>query len=277
MDLQFAVDKDLCIGCGECAEDCPYGLIKIEDEVAVMDMGRAELCMQCQHCLAVCSTGALSIAGTRPADSLPLPMDLPSAGQLANLMKARRSVRRYQQEPVAAADIDFLLTAAAYAPTGRNNRLVLFTVVDDPGVMSDLRKATYEALEAKIKEGGLPKGAEFLKKIAMDAVRNNRDNIFRGAPHLLIASAPADGVSPDADCIIALSYFELLAAGMGIGSLWCGLAKWTLVMLAPEILAGMGIPDSHQVGYMMVFGKPAVTYQRTAQRDDAKINRVRAI
>jgi Fe-S-cluster-containing hydrogenase component 2 len=277
MDLQFFVDKEACIGCGECVKVCPYGVLQLDGEVAAMSHERRELCMHCQHCLAVCGTGALSILGKRPADSVALPNDLPSVDQLANLMMARRSVRRYRKTPLTREEIDFLLKTAAYAPTGRNNRQVLFTVVEEPEVMETLRWATYDALMEKINNGGLPERFKFLEKIVTDAVLHKRDDIFRGAPHLLIASSPADGVSPDADSLIALSYFELLAAGMGIGSLWCGLAKWTLTMLTPEILRSMGVPDSHLVGYMMVFGRPAVTFHRTVQRDDARINRVGAI
>jgi hypothetical protein len=36
----------------------------------------------------------------------------------------------------------------------------------------------------------------------------------------------------------------------------------------------LNIPDSHIIGYMMLFGKPAVTYYRTVQRNNVKINRV---
>jgi hypothetical protein len=118
---------------------------------------------------------------------------------------------------------------------------------------------------------------EFFQAMVEDALKNGRDNIFRGAPHLLIVSAPKDSPSPEADCHIALSYFELLAAGMGLGALWSGLAKWALTMIVPELLQRLGVPDNHQVGYMMVFGHPAVTYHRTVQRSGNHINRVKSI
>lgn len=277
MELQFVVDRELCIGCGECARDCPYGLIEMQGDVPAMNREKAGMCIRCQHCLAVCGPGAVSIMGKNPADSLAVPDNPLMAQQLAVLMKARRSTRRFQGKPVSGEEIAFLLETAAYAPTGRNNRQVLFTVIEDPGVMEELRKATYKALAEKIAAGGLPRGMEFLERAATAASRDGQDTIFRGAPHLLMASAPQDGVSPEVDCHIALGYFDLLAAGMGIGTLWCGLATWTLTRLAPEIVSGLGVPDDHRVGYAMVFGRPAVKYYRTAQRDDARINRVRAL
>jgi nitroreductase len=101
------------------------------------------------------------------------------------------------------------------------------------------------------------------------------DPIFRGAPHLLIASA-AEGVpTREADVFIALSYFELLAASAGLGTTWCGLGKWAMVDLAPQLLRSVGVPENHDVVYLMLFGKPDVQYYRTVQRDaDAKIRRL---
>jgi ferredoxin len=39
---------------------------------------RVHHCIRCQHCLAVCPTGAASIFGVNPDTSLPLPESLPA-------------------------------------------------------------------------------------------------------------------------------------------------------------------------------------------------------
>ncbi len=277
MDLRFSVDEELCTGCGECAGDCPYGVIVMEGEYPSIDPGRREMCIGCQHCLAICGPGALRIHGVDPQHSLPLAGNLPTPEQLATLMRGRRSVRRYAERQVADEQIEFLLSTVASAPTGVNNRQVLFTVIDDPRVMDDLRRLVYGTLDTIIREDRLPAGMEFFRAMVEDALKNGRDNIFRGAPHLLIVSAPENSPSPDADCHIALSYFELLAASMGLGTLWSGLAKWAMTIIAPELLARLAVPGNHRVGYMMVFGHPAVTYHRTVQRANEHVNRVRAI
>ena len=277
MELQFSVDEGLCIGCGECASDCPYGVIEMQGDFPRVAAGREGMCIRCQHCLAVCEPGALGIHGLHPENSLPLAGHLPAADQLATLMRGRRSVRRYTGAPVAADQIQFLLDTVACAPTGVNNRQVLFTVIDDCEVMETLRRTTYDSLDIVIREGRLPAGMEFFRAMVEDALKNGRDNIFRGAPHLLIVSAPKQSPSPEADCHIALSYFELLAASMGLGTLWSGLAKWALTMIVPELLQRLGVSENHQVGYMMVFGHPAVTYHRTVQRASDHVNRVKSL
>jgi len=277
MNLQFQVNKELCIGCGECAADCPFQLIEMQEDMPVISRENEQNCVQCQHCLAVCSTGALSILGLDPADSLPLGGSPVPPAQLAVLMQGRRSVRRYKAEAVSRADLDFLINTVSYAPTGVNNRMVAFTVIDDPQVMDKVREQVYARLREINDANAYPAGMEYLQRYIVDGLENNRDTIFRNAPHMLIASAPTTSPSPEVDCHIALSYFELLAASMGLGTVWCGLAKSVLMLLTPEILQKLGIPEGHRIGYMMMFGKPDVTYHRTIQREPMQVNRVRQV
>ena len=277
MNLQFTIDDQLCTGCGECAMECPTDIIAMKDDGPVIASENEENCIQCQHCLAVCPSGALSIHGLNPANSVAVEKDIVSAEKLGRLMESRRSVRRYLKEGVSAAEIDFLLKTAAYAPTGINNCQVHFSVIDDVQTMEKLRRKVYAKMEAIYINKGFSAGMEMLEQYVARALETHTDTIFRGAPHLLIASSPQDGPCPEVDCHIALTYFELLAAGMGIGTVWAGLPKWVLTTFMPETLTAMGIPESHIIGHMMAFGKPEVTYHRTVQRTGNAINRIHNI
>lgn len=277
MRLEFQVDEELCIGCGECAKDCPFQLIEMKGDIPAISEQNEQNCVQCQHCFAVCSTGALSILGLDSANSIPLNGSVVEPSQLATLMKGRRSIRRYKKAPVPQADLDFLLDTVSHAPTGVNSRQVFFTMIDDPQVMNRLRERTYETLHKIHAADTYPAGMDYLKTYIIDGLENNRDTIFRDAPHMLIASSPTTSPCPEVDCHIALTYFELLAASMGLGTVWCGLAKSVLTLLTPEILKELGIPETHLIGYVMMFGKPDVTYHRTVQRDSTNVNRVQKI
>lgn len=272
--LQFSVNRDTCIKCGECAADCPYLIIEMEDGYPVINQERADQCIECQHCLAICKPGALSIFGLDPAESTPLKGNFPNPDQMGILMAGRRSVRRYKDEPVDPALLEQIMEVVRHAPTGVNNRETLFTLVEDPAAMAELRTRAYAGLRQAVEAKALPQGLEFFEGISGAYFDKGVDILFRGAPHFIVASAPTNGPSPMADTLISLTYFELLAATHGLGTLWDGLAKWALLDIAPEACAMLNIPDNHTVGYMMVFGMPAVRYHRTVQRPGGIVHKV---
>lgn len=271
--LKFRVDQELCTRCGECEADCPAGIIKIDDYPAIPNEDR---CYKCQHCLAVCPSGAISILGKDPDDSIPLAGNLPDPAKLETLIKGRRTVRRYSKKDLSPELINELIEVANHAPTGVNARDVLFTVVREGEVMQALREEVMLKLGKLYGDGKLPEG--LIEQYIGFAVQEWRDKgndiIFRGAPHLLITSAPKDAPCPVQDTHIALTTFQLMAHARGVGTVWAGIFMMAL-SLCPELTLRLGIPKDHIVGYAMSFGEPAVEYHRTVQRGPASVNVVR--
>ncbi len=272
--LSFAVDQEKCTRCGQCARDCLPGIITLAGGYPAIAAGKEDSCLECQHCLAVCPTGAVSIFGRNPGESLSLAGNLPTPEEMEVLIKGRRSVRQYSDENVRPELLQRLLEVSSHAPTGCNARQVFFTVVDDREVMAELRRETMDGLARLSREGKMPAGREFFNDFVKAWEEEGTDNIYRGAPHLIVASAPRDCPTPDADCLIALSYFELFAQSLGVGTVWAGLAYWTFTELVPELCGRLGIPEDHKIGYVMAFGMPEVSYQRTVQRGPARAARV---
>jgi len=271
--IEFRVNEERCIQCGECAEDCPAGVISMDEYPKITN---EEGCYRCQHCLAVCPTGAVSILGRDPDACTELTDNMPDATGLEILIKGRRSVRRYYEEDLDQDLIDELLDIACHAPTGVNAQSVLFTVVRESSVMNRLRSEVMEQL-AKLKdEEKLPPGfaGQYLGGAVKAWQKDGTDIIFRGAPHLLVTSAPKDAPCPVQDTHIALTTFQLIAYARGVGSVWDGMFMMALSVI-PGLSARLGIPANHIVGYAMVFGEPAVEYHRTVQRGPAKVNVVR--
>ena len=275
MDLQLTIDQDLCIQCGACVDDCPFHIIEMRDDYPSPDPKRVHHCIGCQHCLAVCPTGALSIFGIDPKKSLSLPESLPNRLQVEALIRGRRSVRFYKPDPIAAATIEEMLAIVANAPTGKNNRACLFTVVEDPESMDILRRETMEGLRKAVVEKRLSEGLGYFRHV-VTAWDQGRDIIFRNAPHLLMVSTPPTITTPDADALIAMSSFDLLAASMGIGTLWNAMIRWAFSIIESDVdmYRRLGIPEDHFKGYALLFGYPAVKYHRTVQRDEFWVNRV---
>jgi nitroreductase len=65
-----------------------------------------------------------------------------------DLFRRRRSIRRYQPEPVPRETLERILEAGRWAPSGANRQPWLFVVVDDRGAKAEIRRHT-EAADAK--------------------------------------------------------------------------------------------------------------------------------
>jgi len=265
--LNFLVDQEKCTKCGDCIKDCPVGIIAFSPEYPDIIEGKEDECISCQHCFTICEPGAISIFGLNPDESMPLKGNLPNGKQMECLIKGRRSIRHYEKEPVDSNTISHLLTVVANGPTSMNDQL-LFTVIEDQETMKKVRDDVMEGIREAIVTSNLPPGSEFFDSI-LDAWDNGQDIVFRHAPHILIVSSPDYVPSPEPDAVIALSYFELLAQSVGLGTTWCNLAEWAIASIIPDMKRKLNIPDSHIIGYMMLFGKPAVTYYRTVQQNQS--------
>lgn len=272
--LSFKIDQQKCTRCGQCVLDCPVKIIAMDGGYPAIATEKEISCFECQHCLAVCPTGAVSILGKNPEDSVSLDGAWPSSEEVEILIKGRRSVRQYKNENMPPELIQRLLDVTCHAPTGVNFRQVHFTVVDNKDTMAKLRQETMIGLAKLLREGKLPPGRDYFNDCVRAWEEEGIDTIYRGAPHLIITSAPKDCPTPEADCLIALAYFELYAQSLGVGTVWNGLAKWTFTELLPELFGKLGIPDNHKLGYVMAFGMPEVHYHRTVQRGPARVSRV---
>jgi ferredoxin len=101
---KFYVDEQKCTGCGRCVNVCSGQVLSMVDGVPeIKDFDRFGWggCWKCQHCLAVCPEGAISILGKCPQDSLPRP-DATMGEQMDRLVANRPSCRRY---PITALSL----------------------------------------------------------------------------------------------------------------------------------------------------------------------------
>ncbi|WP_297091245.1 nitroreductase family protein [uncultured Draconibacterium sp.] len=272
--IDFKIDKAKCTQCGLCAADCPVLIINPKSEFPEIKYGKEAQCIKCQHCLAICPTAALSIWGKKPEDSITVKKNIVEPEALTQLIKTRRSIRKFKVDELEPAFIHELLATAAYAPTGHNKNSVLFSVTETKSELSKFRNAIYHAIKEANAAGKIPERMAFLNDLQRLWESKQIDVLFRDAPHVLITSAPKNVASPDADCHIALSYFELLANSYEIGTLWNGFIKMVLKVLAPELASQIGIPENHELGYILLFGKPAVKYARSVQSEGLHFNKI---
>ena len=125
--LDFTVNTSVCTRCGEYIADCPARIIFMKEGVPIIAADSEASCYRCQHCLAVCPTGAVSILGLKPAASRALNGNLSDPDKLETLIMGRRSVRRYRPENLEPVLLQRLLDVAWNAP--RDERYLIWQTV----------------------------------------------------------------------------------------------------------------------------------------------------
>lgn len=278
----FEVDATKCIRCGRCEKVCT-GMVLHPGDDGVPRMDDFERfgwrgCWGCEHCLAVCPAGAISILGKRPEDSLP-PAPPEAGTYLERLIANRRSCRRYRDENVDPAIIDSMMRAMQCAPAGGNSQNTEFTVIDDKDRVEQIRAIAYAKMEEAAVRGVFTSSFnEFYygkMKQSENDVRKG-DLLFCGAPHLFIAHVKATGKWAEdfaVNCNLATAYFELLANAHGLGTIIMSYSADVVREIAPEAREMLGIPKDHYLKLIVGFGYPEIPYARGVQKGQIKVHR----
>ena len=271
----FKVDPSKCIGCGKCVNVCSGMVLELKDGAPVMKPFERfgwRGCWRCQHCLAVCPQGAISIFGKKPEDSLPPPP--PEMGEyMERLVVNRRSCRRFLDKNVEPKIITDILNAMAAAPTGGNAQGVEYTLIDDKDRVHEIWKAAYAKMDADAKRHIYTHSfSDFYYGKMKESEKTVRkgDLLFCGAPHLFIAHERCAGKWAEdskVNCNIATAYFELLCNAHGLGSTIMSYSAEVLNELAPEARAMLNIPKDHYTGLIVGFGYPEIEYARGVQKE----------
>lgn len=263
VNKNLKIDENKCIHCKLCINDCIANSLEFdENKIPRFAQGGENRCIKCQHCLAICPVGALSILNKNPDDSN-LVLKEYNSDELLNLIQSRRSVRKFKSENVESDKLDKIKNMINWVPTGCNFHKLYFSFIDDIDTMNEFRdyvNAKIINIITKTPVKGLMNKFSSYKK----AFLNGEDVIFRKAPHMVVVSVPVNAPCANIDPVIALSYFELYADSLGLGTLWCGFGQICLQAF-PELCEYLEIPEGYKPGYVMLFGNPDVHYTRTTQ------------
>jgi nitroreductase len=176
----------------------------------------------------------------------------------------RRSVRAYRTRQIKEEELQAILKAGEYAPSGMNAQPWHFSVIQKPALLQKIN----DTIKAELVKSGPPQMAERAKAEAF--------SVFYQAPTLIVVSGDPDAVTPRYDCALALGNMLIAAASLGVGSCWINAVG--KLLNAPEyqpLLREIGVPEGYTLYGAGVFGYNAGPVTDAAPRKADTINFVR--
>ena len=133
---------------------------------------------------------------------------------LLELMKNRRSIRKYKRERVPLKKIYQILDAGRYAPSGANQQPWIYIVVTDERLKEDIRREA-EGVEKKFHE----RAPEWLRKWFGEQGITAEKSFLTDASALIVVAGDTKAPYWLESTWISISYILLSAASQNLGTL----------------------------------------------------------
>lgn len=271
------INNNKCISCGKCIEVCPKDIFSFNssEKLVIAEKG----CMLCSHCYNICPVDAISFGGSlKPVDfasfdykeKLEGPVDY-TPEKIINILRSRRSVRKFKDESLKDNEIRDLIEFATTAPSGSNCQEWQFSALNGRTKVWNL------ALDTKIFFQKINKlaGSRLIRylsfpfmgrsllnyyrdhyesvEMAIEESAKGRDLLFHGAPSVIIIHGPVQGSTPVEDGVFAAYNICLLAHYMNIGTCLIGFAV-EAINRSKEMKIKLKIPSNHRIFAVIAAG-----------------------
>ncbi len=276
------IDSQKCIKCNLCHTVCPSGVIGDGPEVSAEK--NMTWCIQCGHCYAVCPAGAITVVGFKKFSPVALKGE-PVVGSAAmmELLKGRRSVRRYKEEPVSREHLEKILEAASAAPSATNSRIVRAYVYTDGELIGRISRRVPEFYKKLLKLFRLP-GFPWIWKMlgyppgqlaayTADFRQIAEDREYRILHHtrtLMVFTTPTKDEMAVADGWIAAQNAVIYAETIPVATCYNGYLS-VAANKDKKLKALLGVPAREYVVSALTLGYPDITFKRDAPRNTMRM------
>ena len=274
------VNPDLCKRCFACTETCPVSAFAKKDKESIPDILDANLqfCLLCGHCAAICPAGAITHDSFPPDSIVPARKELlPSAEQVIEMLRMRRSIREFKDKPVERELIEKIIDVARCAPSDHNRQSTEYVVVQDRATLDKIKQlsvAYYEGLVGMFRSMPADGGEKpsFVSELEgfVDILKTGQDLLLYNAPLFIAFHAEESFGFPAENANIALSYAMLAGMPLGLGSFYTG-----FVVMAcrdnraiPQLLS---LPDNHHIYGALAMGYHKFKYSNWIERKPPKV------
>ncbi|MBN1329233.1 MAG: nitroreductase family protein [Candidatus Heimdallarchaeota archaeon] len=289
MTSKIEIDINLCSGCQTCIALCPRDCFILNDEKKAVFSSNG--CHNCGHCISACPEKAISHTFYPLSEYLPISEHLDAkflnGEQIYFLLKSIRSVRCYLKKPIEQEIINKLVDIVRYSPTGHHSQNVEITIVTNSNIINQLKDECGRTIKSFFKKINNPLKMFFakifgksasIKKLheakprlirMLNGFETGKENLFHGAPLIMVFHANTKSITPEDNCNQAASYVRLLSHGYNLGSCFIGyltqFAKYN-----KQILRILRLPKSNKIYQTLIIGYPKYKFNTFVARKEAK-------
>ena len=288
-EYAIAIDQEVCRKCGLCVEACIHAKLVQTDGDSAPRVAEDMECIACGHCVAICPTGALSHSAFVSGAIRPLDANLlPTADQMMEALRARRSYRKFKDERISREALEEVVEAARLAPSAHNCQTTAFVVVEDPEMLKRVVDLTIEFLDGMVKYFRHPIKGRIAKLVGGDQVKVVLPLIpvFEGvvelarsgkempmlldAPAWIVFHSAANAEYGEVNATCAMQNAMLMADRLGLGTFFTGfaLAPTRRGFLLHDLL---GLGHDREIHGALAVGVPKLEYKKWASKKPADV------
>ena len=163
--------------------------------------------------------------------------------EILKTIRNRRSTRSFTEQQIESSNLEVILEAAKYAPTGGGAQPWFFSVIQNKELIEELSSASKEVA----------------KNHAVEQIRARANikefNTFYSAPAVIVISGVEQHPWSAADCAAAAQNILLAAESLGLGACWVNFGLFVFGSEKGEHYKKMlNLPEGYKPFYSVALG-----------------------
>ena len=164
------------------------------------------------------------------------------------LLKNRRSIRQYTDDPVSLKLVQEIIKESTFAPNSGNEQPWKFIVVNNKKMIEKISDKSKKNILARI----LANPEDYAKKY-QGMLKKESFNVFYNAPCLVIILGVSSCKNLYVDCALAAGYLMMAATSRGLGTCW---VNFGTEIHDPIMKNELGISDNYTIVAPISLGYP---------------------
>ena len=123
------INKEKCIGCMKCINDCVSGNLSLDKDNKVQVNGSS--CLYCGHCEAICPNNAIVLDGFEDETIEYEEQTRLNPNELLMAVRTRRSIRKFIDKSIEENIVNQILEVGRITPTAVNSQKIRYIILGD--------------------------------------------------------------------------------------------------------------------------------------------------